>query len=109
MLTRIIIILALAFTCVLSAQQTPLPGADWVPLFNGKDLKGWVNVNCAPDTFTVRDGVIVCTGKPIGVMRTERHYENFVLELEPDGGPLWLRITGSIEAKQILAAELTAV
>ena len=23
------------------------------PLFNGKDLSGWANVNCAPDTFTV--------------------------------------------------------
>jgi len=52
------------------------------PLFNGKDLAGWVNVNLRPDTFSVRDGVIYCTGKPAGVMRTDRHYENFVLELE---------------------------
>lgn len=51
-------------------------------LFNGKDLAGWVNVNCAPGTFTVRDGMIVSTGVPTGVMRTERMYENFVLELE---------------------------
>ena len=26
----------------------------FVALFNGKDLSGWVNVNCAPDTFTSR-------------------------------------------------------
>ncbi len=25
-------------------------------LFNGKDLSGWVNVNCAPDTWSVKDG-----------------------------------------------------
>ncbi len=54
----------------------------FVPLFNGRDLSGWVNVNCAPNTFTVRDGMIVSTGVPTGVMRTERMYENFVLELE---------------------------
>ena len=53
-----------------------------ISLFNGKDLSGWVNVNCAPDTFTVRDGIIFCTGKPTGVMRTRRQYENFILELE---------------------------
>jgi hypothetical protein len=52
------------------------------PLFNGKDLEGWVPVNVAPETFTVRDGMIVSTGKPTGVMRTDRPYENFVLELE---------------------------
>jgi hypothetical protein len=54
----------------------------FVPLFNGKDLSGWVNVNCAPDTFTVRDGIIVSTGKPTGVLRSAKQYENFVVELE---------------------------
>jgi hypothetical protein len=51
-------------------------------LFNGKDLSGWVNVNTAPDTWSVRDGMIVCTGKPMGVLRTDRQYENFILSLE---------------------------
>jgi hypothetical protein len=55
---------------------------DFVPLFNGTDLSGWVNVNCAPDTFTARDEMIISTGIPTGVMRTDRHYENFILELE---------------------------
>jgi hypothetical protein len=54
----------------------------WRDLFNGKDLTGWVNVNCAKDTWSVRDGMIVCTGKPIGVMRTDKMYENFVLHIE---------------------------
>jgi hypothetical protein len=56
--------------------------AEPIELFNGKDLTGWVNVNCAPDTWQVRDGVIVCSGKPKGVLRTERVYQNYVLELE---------------------------
>ena len=55
---------------------------EFVPLFNGKDLSGWVNVNCAPDTFSVRDGMIHCTGIPTGALRTVKQYENFVVELE---------------------------
>ena len=51
-------------------------------LFNGKDLTGWVNVNTAPDTWTVRDGVLVCSGHPIGVMRSAKQYENFLLHIE---------------------------
>ena len=51
-------------------------------LFNGKDLSGWVNVNTDEDTWTVRDGLLVCSGHPIGVMRTEKQYENFVLHIE---------------------------
>ncbi|MCH8120415.1 MAG: DUF1080 domain-containing protein [Planctomycetes bacterium] len=61
-----------------------LDGADeeFVSLFNGRNLDGWVNVNCAPETWTVRDGMIICTGIPTGVMRTEKQYENYILELE---------------------------
>lgn len=51
-------------------------------LFNGQDLTGWVNVNTDEDTWSVRDGLLVCSGHPIGVMRTERQYENFVLHIE---------------------------
>src|SRR5262249_47957954 len=54
----------------------------WKPLFNGKDLSGWVIVNVAPNTFTARDGMIVSTGKPTGTLRTERMYENFIMEVE---------------------------
>jgi len=54
----------------------------FVPLFNGRNLDGWVNVNCAPETWTVRNRIIVCTGMPTGVLRTEKQYENYILELE---------------------------
>ena len=70
------------------ALVASLPGAGrradepLTPLFNGKDLSGWINVNCAPGTFTVRDEMIVSTGVPTGFMRTEKQYENFVVELE---------------------------
>lgn len=64
------------------ATQFLTKDPDFKPLFNGKDLSGWVQVNCAPETFTVKDGEIVCTGVPNGVLRSEKPYTNFVLELE---------------------------
>lgn len=53
-----------------------------VPMFNGKDLTGWVNVNCGPKTFTVQDDCVVTDGRPTGFLRTEKQYENFVLEMD---------------------------
>lgn len=63
-----------------AVHRTGEPG--FLPLFNGVDLAGWVNVNGAASTWTVRDGMIVCSGVPNGVLRTERQYEDFVLEVE---------------------------
>ena len=54
----------------------------WVDLFNGKDLTGWVDVNTSPETWSVKDGLLICKGKPIGVMRSEKQYENFLLHVE---------------------------
>lgn len=55
---------------------------EFVSLFNGRDLEGWVNVNCAPETWSVREGMIHCTGKPTGALRTTRQYENFIFEVD---------------------------
>ncbi len=51
-------------------------------LFNGKDLTGWIPAQTGPTTWTVKDNMIICSGKPTGVMATEKMYENFILELE---------------------------
>jgi hypothetical protein len=71
---------------VLSSLSGGLSAQDQTPqfrdLFNGKDLTGWVDVNTADDTWSVRDGLLICSGQPIGVMRTERQYENFILHVE---------------------------
>ncbi len=66
----------------LGALSSGQPAPGFVDLFNGKDLAGWVNVNTSPDTWSVRGGEIVCSGHPIGVMRSERQYENFLLHVE---------------------------
>jgi hypothetical protein len=64
------------------SQTGSIPVPEFRELFNGKDLSGWINVNTAADTFRIRDGVLVCSGHPIGVMRTDKQYENFVLHIE---------------------------
>lgn len=59
------------------------PAADgFRPLSDGRSLAGWVNVNTAPGTFLVKGGEVVTTGSPTGFLRTDRQYENFVLEFE---------------------------
>jgi len=54
----------------------------FVNLFNGKDLTNWVDVNTSPDTWLVKDGMMICSGQPIGVMRSKKQYENFILVIE---------------------------
>ena len=73
---------SLALLMVVTVTALAADKDGFVPLFNGRDLTGWVNANCAPETWSVRDGMIHCTGHPTGAMRTERQYENFILELE---------------------------
>lgn len=58
------------------------PQLGFVDLFNGKDLENWVDVNTSPKTWRVENGILICSGKPIGVMRSKKQYENFVLVIE---------------------------
>lgn len=49
----------------------------------GKDLPvKWINVNTVEDTWSLQGDVLVCSGHPIGVMRSEKQYENFILHIE---------------------------
>ena len=75
---------ALLFACQSepAAPMLPVDAQGFHPLFNGTDLSGWVNVNCAPATWTWRDGMLVCSGKPTGVLRTASMYQDFELELD---------------------------
>jgi len=42
----------------------------------------WVNVNTAPDTWHLAKNILICSGNPIGVMRSEKQFENFILHIE---------------------------
>ncbi|WP_149275779.1 3-keto-disaccharide hydrolase [Pareuzebyella sediminis] len=50
----------------------------------GKQGEGiqWVNVNTDPDTWRTENDLLICKGTPIGVMRSEKLYENFILTVE---------------------------
>lgn len=90
-LNKIVYFFAIAFTytVVLNAQQLPFTfgqTASSDKIMTGKDEKGlplkWFNVNTESDTWSVKGGVLMCTGKPIGVMRSEKQFENFMLHVE---------------------------
>ena len=61
--------------------------AGWVSLFDGRTLEGWKPFLPDPKadpskTWSVRDGVLVCAGQPIGYIATTKEYTSFELELE---------------------------
>lgn len=75
--------LGLLWTCLAFMYSSSTKADDgFVPLFNGRDLDGWINVNGQPETWHVQNGELASTGEPIGFLRTERMYQNFVLEFE---------------------------
>ena len=57
-----------------------------VPLFNGRDFSGFtfcMNNNADPlKTWSVTNGVIHCTGKPAGYLRTTQVCSNYFLTVE---------------------------
>ncbi len=42
----------------------------------------WINVNTTKETWETRDSILVCYGNPIGVVRSSREFENYVLHVE---------------------------
>jgi hypothetical protein len=79
-------VVALLFALLIAApaltEDRKKDADGFVPMFNGKDLTGWVNVNTAPSTFYVKDNEIITTGKPMGFLRTAKQYENFIAEFD---------------------------
>ena len=73
----------LCFYFSVGAQQsTPLPKAVIDGTGHGWYVLGqehFVNVNCDADTWTWTNGMVHCTGKPIGVLRTIKLHTNFEL------------------------------
>jgi len=55
-----------------------------IELFNGRDLTGWVLIagNEPEKTFTAEGGVVKCSGRPPGYMRTEKAYKNYRFIME---------------------------
>ena len=69
-------------------RSQPLRRGETRRLFNGRDLGGWTfqpaaNSGKIDEVWGVTsEGTLTCSGHPIGYLRTEARYTNFVLELE---------------------------
>ncbi|MBA4140656.1 MAG: DUF1080 domain-containing protein [Segetibacter sp.] len=49
---------------------------------NKENPVNWINVNTNADTWKRNKDLLICAGQPIGVMRSEKEYENFILQIE---------------------------
>lgn len=62
----------------------PAPGE--ISLFNGKDMTGWsaflVDGKKMQDVWSVKNGAIVCLGNPVGYIKTDGAYRNFIFKIE---------------------------
>jgi hypothetical protein len=67
-------------TCLTLAGQTNERG--FVPLFDGKTLKGWTLVDGKGPGYVVENGILVCPADGGGNLFTEKEYANFVLRFE---------------------------
>jgi len=81
MLVTMLAVPALFLLAQTPRNRAPLPNEEWVSLFNGKDLKGWVNVG--HENWTVEEGTIHGQGvtKEYGYLMTEKDYKDFWLSL----------------------------
>lgn len=85
----LILMAVLATSSVAISQENGIAfgvETDLSSLLTGNEGPGdqiqWVNVNTEADTWW-RDGdLLVCSGHPIGVMRSEKQYENYILTVE---------------------------
>jgi hypothetical protein len=80
------ILLCLACTLSQLAAQSVITPATHLELFNGTNFDGWtfcMKNNADPmQTWSVTNGVIHCTGKPNGYLRTKQAYRDYQLTVE---------------------------
>jgi len=55
---------------------------DWVLNKKNPEKIHWINVNTDPETWRIEKGNLICKGKPIGVVRSSKQYENFIIHVE---------------------------
>jgi hypothetical protein len=68
-------------------QNKPIVPKEKTMLWNGRDFTGWKLYTREPDhdvtkTWSVKNGLIRCEGKPAGYMRTEKDYADYLFHVE---------------------------
>ena len=71
--------LLVAAGVAMAGEAAKPDGEGFVPLFNGKDLTGWVG---SVKGYVVENGAIVCKPRGGGNLYTEKEYGDFHLKLE---------------------------
>lgn len=84
-LPMLVLVVFLASASAFDEKPQPSPrafidgeGPDWKTLGE----TDFVMVNGDKDTWTWKDGVLYCTGKPVGVTRSAKEYTNFEVSLQ---------------------------
>ncbi len=74
---------------VISAQESLFRFGEEIGLqkiLSGENIEGetvnWMQVNTEVETWKVDGNELICSGHPIGVIRSEKKYENFLLHIE---------------------------
>ncbi|WP_041632857.1 DUF1080 domain-containing protein [Maribacter sp. HTCC2170] len=85
----LVIVVFVLFSCTMKSQDQPIVFGSETTLKamtfdseNTEESIKWVNVNTDPDTWRTENDLLICKGMPIGVMRSEKQYENFILQVE---------------------------
>lgn len=79
--------ISLCWICLLASVS---PGTEPVKPFIDDTQPGWraltredfTNVNSTADTWTWKDDLLICSGKPVSVLRTQKTYRNFEFVVE---------------------------
>lgn len=87
---KLILILSIIFLTDLVVAQEVVATfgieTNWQKVLTGEKDKGtpvkWIQVNTEPDTWKKKGEELICKGLPIGVIRSEKEYTNFILHVE---------------------------
>ena len=93
--SRALIGAAIALICLaefeLSADDGTQKQAEWIEMFNGKDLTGWVAEGVrefsdkegqVKPVWSAQDGILRCDGKGFGFLRFDTEVDNFAYHVE---------------------------
>jgi hypothetical protein len=90
-MTRLVpLALAVVMAGALSSTSAEDTDGKTIDLFNGKDLTGWTTFLDPKDkgktkpeeVWSVKDGILICTGQPYGYILTEKDHSDYKLEVE---------------------------
>ncbi|HLP74121.1 MAG TPA: family 16 glycoside hydrolase [Bacteroidales bacterium] len=91
MMKKTALVLVIFSFCIVLTAQSPTHvvfgrAASLSKFFSGKYEKElpleWIDVNTTPQTWRLQKDMLICSGRPTGVMRSAKQYENFILHVE---------------------------